>query len=318
MKKQRGITLIALIITIIVMLILVGVTIDVALNGGLFETTKKAVSDTQYELDREQLLAVVVSSIKSNGEVNFDRLDNNLPDTFSGNDGTYTSEKGNAFTVDEYGNITDAGEGDNVGGTTLISMYKAGENCTEENCTNEEHLHIGDYVNYEPTTVTTAYKPDGDTMGSMTGNTKTEQSISQEESLEWRVLGSDGQRVILISDKPTEGNLHLYKVTGYNNYETILNTACQTLYSKNGIGTARSITMNDIETYLDGDNFVKENYNGGSTQPGGYEYNNPNVSSIFKPDSSGNLEKMSENVILNLTSKAYSYTITDVIKDPIK
>ena len=36
LKKQNGITLIALIITVIVMLILVGVTVNVALNGGLF------------------------------------------------------------------------------------------------------------------------------------------------------------------------------------------------------------------------------------------------------------------------------------------
>lgn len=34
MKKMRGITLIALIITIIVMLILVGVTVTTAINGG--------------------------------------------------------------------------------------------------------------------------------------------------------------------------------------------------------------------------------------------------------------------------------------------
>ncbi len=44
MKKQSGITLIALIITIIVMLILVGVTVNIALNGGLFDTAKQAVA----------------------------------------------------------------------------------------------------------------------------------------------------------------------------------------------------------------------------------------------------------------------------------
>lgn len=56
-KKQKGITLIALIITIIVMLILVGVSVTVALNGGLFSTAKKAKGDTQTELDKEQTLA---------------------------------------------------------------------------------------------------------------------------------------------------------------------------------------------------------------------------------------------------------------------
>ena len=42
MKGQKGITLVALIITIIVMLILVAVTVSVALNGGLIGKTQEA------------------------------------------------------------------------------------------------------------------------------------------------------------------------------------------------------------------------------------------------------------------------------------
>ena len=37
----------ALVMTIIVMLILVGVTVTVAVNGGLFEQTKKAAKGTE-------------------------------------------------------------------------------------------------------------------------------------------------------------------------------------------------------------------------------------------------------------------------------
>ncbi len=54
---NRGITLIALVITIIVMLILVAVTITMAINGGLFEHAGQAVEDTQNEIDKEQQLA---------------------------------------------------------------------------------------------------------------------------------------------------------------------------------------------------------------------------------------------------------------------
>lgn len=46
MKEQKGITLVALVITIIVMIILVGVSITVALKGGLFEAATNAVGDT--------------------------------------------------------------------------------------------------------------------------------------------------------------------------------------------------------------------------------------------------------------------------------
>ena len=56
-KRNSGITLIALIITIIVMLILVSVTISMAINGGLFEKAGQAVSDTQNAIDKEQILA---------------------------------------------------------------------------------------------------------------------------------------------------------------------------------------------------------------------------------------------------------------------
>ena len=46
MKGQKGITLVALIITIIVMLILVAVTISIALNGGIFQKAREASEET--------------------------------------------------------------------------------------------------------------------------------------------------------------------------------------------------------------------------------------------------------------------------------
>ena len=64
MKEQKGITLVALVITIIVMLILVGVSVTIALNGGLFETAKDARDRTESERDNELNL--------SNGQVTVD------------------------------------------------------------------------------------------------------------------------------------------------------------------------------------------------------------------------------------------------------
>ena len=66
LKTQNGITLIALIITIIVMLILVGVSVTVALNGGLFSTAQKATGDTKAERDNE--LALSDGKVTINGE----------------------------------------------------------------------------------------------------------------------------------------------------------------------------------------------------------------------------------------------------------
>ena len=53
MKRNQGITLIALIITIIIMLILVAVTIQVVINTGLLKTAGDAVSDYKNEQEKE-------------------------------------------------------------------------------------------------------------------------------------------------------------------------------------------------------------------------------------------------------------------------
>lgn len=55
LKREKGITLIALIITIIVMLILVGVTINLALNGGLFNKAEEATAKTKITQIQEAL-----------------------------------------------------------------------------------------------------------------------------------------------------------------------------------------------------------------------------------------------------------------------
>ena len=55
MKDQKGITLVALIITIIVMLILVAVTISIALNGGLFDKARTASRETRIAQVKEAM-----------------------------------------------------------------------------------------------------------------------------------------------------------------------------------------------------------------------------------------------------------------------
>ena len=56
MKKNRGITLIALIITVILLLILVGVSINLVLKGNLFESAQKAVDGTNSKVNEQQII----------------------------------------------------------------------------------------------------------------------------------------------------------------------------------------------------------------------------------------------------------------------
>ncbi len=102
-SNPKGITLIALIITIIVMLILVGVTVSVALNGGLFNKANTAVKKTKEEIEKEQLLAAVTVAYNPNSDgIDFDELDKNLPEGIKGKNGDYTSDStGNSYTVNK-------------------------------------------------------------------------------------------------------------------------------------------------------------------------------------------------------------------------
>lgn len=126
-EMNKGITLIALIITIIVMLILVGVTISVALNGGLFSTAKNAAKQTQIEADRDLLSSAVWAAIGQDGTIDFSKLDSNLPNGFTGSNGRYKSDKGNKFIVDkEEGTITYREP--STGDLLLLERYFLGDN----------------------------------------------------------------------------------------------------------------------------------------------------------------------------------------------
>ena len=54
MKKNQGITLIALIITIIILLILAGIIIDIAIDGKLFDKAQETVKDTNDKLGKDK------------------------------------------------------------------------------------------------------------------------------------------------------------------------------------------------------------------------------------------------------------------------
>ena len=56
MKKNKGITLIALIITVILLLILVGVSVNVIIKGNLFSNAQKAVDGTNAKVNEQQTI----------------------------------------------------------------------------------------------------------------------------------------------------------------------------------------------------------------------------------------------------------------------
>ena len=79
MERNKGITLIALIITIIILLILVGVSINLAIKGDLFGSAEKAVSGTNDKTAQEQTR--VDELMGELGRVEEQQRPDNLPGT---------------------------------------------------------------------------------------------------------------------------------------------------------------------------------------------------------------------------------------------
>ena len=83
MKKSKGITLIALIITIVVMLILVAVSVDLIIDGKIFTSAEKAVNGTNEKVAQQQgrvdeLMGILDDVEQKQKEHNFQYTDNTL------------------------------------------------------------------------------------------------------------------------------------------------------------------------------------------------------------------------------------------------
>ena len=140
LKKEKGITLIALIITRIVMLILVGVTINVALNGGLFTKAEEAAEQTQLASEKEQLMMAVIGVYDVEIGVDFTKIE--LPEIFEGENGTYKSkETGKTYTVNqETAEITE-------GTNQKIEVFLVGKGIDEATGKEMEYVYAVDYTN---------------------------------------------------------------------------------------------------------------------------------------------------------------------------
>ena len=78
-RKEKGITLIALVITIIVLLILAGVTIATLTgDNGILGKANEAKTTNDEEKAKEQIKIAVIGSYGKDGELNYDDLTKNL------------------------------------------------------------------------------------------------------------------------------------------------------------------------------------------------------------------------------------------------
>ena len=239
LKTKKGITLIALVITIIVMLILVAVTISMAINGGLFEKAGKATGDTKNAMNAEQALA--------SGQITIDgKTYASIDEYLAGNSSAEHNwtRTGDTFTCSHCNATYEMGQG--------VDYTAKGKTSTPILA---EKSGLDRYY-----TKNNGY-PSGENVDS-NGN----QTIKAQNSY-WVVLGiedTDGngtnETLLITTQKSVEG-LYFYGAAGYNNaasyigadgkkVEGEIDRICRELYSNSEYGEARGMTIEDVNSAL--------------------------------------------------------------------
>ncbi len=337
-KNAKGITLIALVITIIVLLILAGVTIATLTgDNGILTRASDAKEQTEIgdEKEKVELSAVGALAKDNGGEIKRNYLNEELT-SYIGTEGTdYTlsgsapfivtySDSGRSYLIDENGNVSEYVD---------ISKY----------------VGVGDYVDYNPTVSNkngtsveasklTYTSPTGSGTEHGNGYTSTEedegQTFTATADTKWRVLDIENGTVTLISENliTTDAgeNFIMSGAIGYLYAERELNEICKiygygygadtsqvTEYSYGGptdgeltgeiTGSgARSITIEDInkEAGITEDDYTTLDGNYGNTT-------NPTVN-VYYPTITTSNGKSSSAGVKNLEYTYYYYNKTKI------
>ena len=191
---------------------------------------------------------------------------------------------------------------------------------------------MGDIVKYETELAKTANAVNSTKkaglitdLGTYSGNTENTDSSVVRDSLTWKVLDVKDGKIRLISTVPTTSKIRLYNADGYNNAVYLLDKACDTLYSIDGVGKAQNLKIEDIEGKINTTQFDYTQYANSYVDTGKYggtkEYTSnlqyPNIypseigcKAVATADNTGNTLGLSEQTS-PVTGK---YTATNRLK----
>ena len=214
MKENKGITLIALIITIILLLILVGVSINLAIKGNLFGSAEKAVSGTNDKVAQEQTRVDELM-----GEL--ERVESqNAVHNWQYTDSTRAKIRCACARCKAFN------DGDSTGRTLSIGQQ------------------IGETESKTGSTSITSAKSGYDSDQTLALNA---------EETKWVVFGyedkdNDGLNEVLLltTEHPTTNKIAFQGAAAYNNVVEEINRMCKELYGTN----ARGMTIEDVNRVL--------------------------------------------------------------------
>lgn len=294
LRKSNGITLVALVVTIVVLLILAGVSINVMVGDNGIITKSKAIRSNIEKAEAEgqsKIDSLQQAEYTEDGTVILN--DENAP-TINSMEVTNITET--SFTVKV--TVTETGSGlakieysiddgehyitpnyNQAKSYTFEDLkigfeeYKVKVKATDINNNSSyasktvEKFKIGDYVNYTYDTAENYTNLTG------TGSTSNPaEGISQSgTTLKWRILNIDvaNRTIDLVSENPTDNKVYFSGALGYNNGVYLLNDICEKLYSNNALGVkARSINLEDMEKHLTPAGFAARNSYTGAVKYG--------------------------------------------------
>ena len=276
LKENKGITLIALVITIIILLILAGVVIATLTgDNGILGKAKTAKTTNDEEKAKEQIKIAVMGSYGKDGELNYDDLTKNLGQIGIKdlpNEASYPLE----VTLDGVSATIEAnGE---VNFTTSGGYTQTGDTITSPD---GKTMKVGDYVDYDPTLEAKASDLTYTSTADKTGADSDQEfnaTTYKSAGYGWRILGVSNGKIRLISEEfigagtYTDSNRTYYTLKGQKGFINgieELNKISAIFGHGKGAEKATSITVEDINA-ITGYNPTTAKYGEGNS----YEYGN--------------------------------------------
>ena len=257
---EKAITLIALVVTIVILLILAGVTITTTLGqNGLFIRAQAGRKEYEQAEVRDDLSMLITQYTWDKAAEKTDKSlgnylkDNRATSAKENSDGkTLEVEyKNYVFTVDkDSGEITEVGKGEGGDSPTTPTIIPK----------------VGDIVSYTPDTPSTGY----DLTEAKSGYIRDQTIDNQYEPTTWKIMEVDENgnitKLLGIGSK----GVSFQGSTGYNNGVYLLNDICKSRYENASLGaTARSLNIEDIESRMNATGIAARNaYKSGTTQYG--------------------------------------------------
>lgn len=236
MKKNSGITLIALVITIVIMLIIATISVTMlAGDNSLIHNAGEAKEGVE-EKNEKDIINLAVTTVMNNnefGELVAEELKTELESNYE----------------DKIDNVDISSDSVEV---TFKSgrMYLVGTDGSIIQPTDRTGIEIGSYVDYEPDVPSTTVYPHS-TLDTYSGSYDNTTDITQGE-LNWKVLRiyNDGS-MDLIGNCNSKG-ICFEGIKGYTYGVYLMDDICKTLYSNNANGIeARSVDLEDFEYWLE-------------------------------------------------------------------